>query len=204
MSGTQESAERFDEAYYQRYYESKETRVYGKESIAHLARGVTGMIAWYGGTLRSILDVGAGTGLWRDWFAAHASANKKAIRYLSTEISEHACKKYGHKRCDISIWRTREQFDLIICQGVLPYLDDDGATRAIENIAAMSRGFLYLEAVTKRDLEEVCDRDFTDTTQRARSARWYRTRLDRHFTPLGCGLYYSKKGPLTFYELEKA
>ena len=197
---TEEGAERFDEAYYERYYESKETRVYGKESIAHLARGVTGMIAWYGGTIRSVLDVGAGTGLWRDWFAE----NTKGIRYLSTEVSEHASRKYGHKRCDISIWRTREHFDLIVCQGVLPYLDDDGASRAIENIAAMSRGFLYLEAVTKRDLEDVCDRDFTDTTQRARSQRWYRTRLDRHFTPLGCGLYYSKNGKLTFYELEKA
>ncbi|WP_394838800.1 class I SAM-dependent methyltransferase [Pendulispora rubella] len=192
--------ERFDEAYYQRFYESKETRVYGKDSIAHLARGVTEMIAWYGGDIRSVLDIGAGTGLWRDWFAA----NKKNVHYLSTEVSEHACKKYGHKQCDISVWRTREQFDLVICQGVLPYLDGDAATRAIENIASMSNGFLYLEAVTKYDLEEICDRDFTDTSQRARTAKWYRTRLDKFYTPLGCGLYYSKRGHLTFYELEKA
>jgi len=200
MSRTESNAERFGEAYYARYYESKETRVYGKESIAHLARGVTEMIAWYGGTIHSVLDVGAGTGLWRDWFAA----NKKNVHYLSTEVSEHACKKYDHKLCDISVWRTRERFDLIVCQGVLPYLGDDAATRAIENMAAMSNGFLYLEAVTKHDLEEVCDRDFTDISQRARTARWYRTRLDRFFTPLGCGLYYAKNGPLTFYELEKA
>ncbi|HWL89302.1 MAG TPA: class I SAM-dependent methyltransferase [Polyangiaceae bacterium] len=192
--------ERFDAAYYERFYESKETRVYGKESIAHLARGVTEMIAWYGGELRTVLDVGAGTGLWRDWFAA----NKKGIRYRSTEVSAHACRKYGHELRDISVWRTREQFDLIVCQGVLPYLDDDGATRGIENIAAMCGGFLYLEAVTKRDLEDVCDRDFTDTSQRARTARWYRTRLDRFFVPLGCGLYYARNGGLTFYELEKA
>jgi hypothetical protein len=193
----------FDAAYYERFYESKKTRVYGRAEIDHLARGVTEMITWYGGTVRSVLDVGAGTGLWRDWFRS----NKKgadAPRYLSTEVSPYACTKYGHELHDISLWRTNERFDLIICQGVLPYLSDDAVGRAVENMAAMSRGFLYLEAVTKRDLEEVCDRDYTDVSQRARTARWYRTRLDRFFVPLGCGLYYAKSGPLAFYELERA
>ena len=184
-------------------YESKRTRVYGPAEIEHLARGVTAMITWYGGKIRSVLDVGAGTGLWRDWFRANRTG-PDAPRYLSTEVSPYACEKYGHELRDISLWRTNERFDLIVCQGVLPYLSDDAAGRAIENMAAMSRGFLYLEAVTKRDLEEVCDRDFTDTTQRARTARWYRTRLDRFFVPLGCGLYYAKTGPLAFYELERA
>lgn len=193
----------FDAAYYQRFYESKKTRVYGRAEIDHLARGVTEMITWYGGKVRAVLDVGAGTGLWRDWFRENRTGVDE-VRYLSTEISAYACEKYGHEQRDIANWRSNERFDLIVCQGVLPYLADDAVGRAIENMAAMSRGFLYLEAVTKRDLEEVCDREFTDTRQRPRTARWYRTRLDPFFVPLGCGIYYVKSGPLAFYELERA
>src|SRR5258706_1691591 len=58
----------FDAAYFERFYESRASRVYGKAQVSHLARGVTEMIAWFGGELRDVLDVGAGTGLWRDWF----------------------------------------------------------------------------------------------------------------------------------------
>jgi len=190
----------FDEAYYERFYESKKTRVYGAQEIAHLARGVTEMIAWYGGDLASVLDVGAGTGLWRDWF----HANKPKVRYVSTEVSPYACERYGHELRDIATWRGNERFDLIVCQGVLPYLSNEATERAIANLAAMSRGFLYLEAITTHDLAEVCDNTFTDQAVRARSARWYRARLARWYVNLGCGLYYAKSGPLVFYDLERA
>jgi hypothetical protein len=189
-----------DAAYYQRYYESPETRVHGRREIARLARGVTGLIDWFGGDLRAVLDVGAGPGFWRDWFAAH----RKGARYLSTDVSAHACQRYGHQRRDIARWRGRARFDLVICHGVLPYLDDADAERAIDNIAAMCRGFLYLEAVTARDLRERCDPKHTDPALRGRTAAWYRARLGQHFTPLGCGLHYLRSGPLGFYELERA
>src|SRR6185369_15896328 len=189
-----------DAAFYDRYYESAETRVHGKREIARLCRGVTGFVEWFGGELRSVLDVGAGAGLWRDWFAVH----RKDARYLSTDVSEHACRRYGHQRRDIARWRGRARFDLVICHGVLPYLDDDDAERAIDNMAAMCRGFLYLEAVTARDLRERCDPAHTDPTMRGRTAAWYRTRLRRHFTALGCGLHYVRGGPLGFYDLERA
>ena len=119
-------------------------------------------------------------------------------------MSPYACQKYGHELHDIAHWRGRERFDLVVCQGVLPYLEDDDAARAIENIAAMCRGFFYLEAITKRDLTEVVDRSRTDTTVKARSGSWYKSRLAKHFVPLGCGLHYAKNGPLVFYELERA
>ncbi len=190
----------FDAQYYQRFYESETTQVYGKDEINHLCRAMTEMIAWYGGTVRSVLDIGAGTGLSRDWFKRH----KPAVRYLSTEVSSYACHKYDHEMHDIAHWRVRERFDLIVCQGVLPYLADDDAASAIENMAAMCRGFLYLEAITKRDLVDVVDRSRTDVSVRPRTARWYRSRLEKHFTPLGCGLHYVKSGPLVFYELERS
>lgn len=192
--------DRFDAAYFGRFYESRETRVHGPAEIARLARGVTGMIAWFGGEIRAVLDVGAGAGLWRDWFGKH----RPGVRYLSTDVSAYACERYGHERRDIARWRGRERFDLVVCQGVLPYLADEDAARAIENVAAMCRGFLYLEAITTRDLEEVCDKGATDTAVHVRTGAWYRERLAPHFTTLGCGLFYRRGGPIGFYELEHA
>jgi SAM-dependent methyltransferase len=190
----------FGAAYFDRFYESKKTRVYGAREIARLARGVTGMVGWFGGDLDTVLDVGAGTGLWRDWFAKH----RPKVAYRSTDVSAYACERYGHEQRDISRWRARESFDLIVCQGVLQYLTDDQAEAALENIAAMCSGFLYLEVVTARDLREACDTELTDVSVHARTGAWYRARLRKHFTMLGCGLHHKKGGPLVFYELEQA
>ena len=190
----------FGAAYFDRFYESKTTRVYGEREVRRLARGVTGMIGWLGGDLHSVLDVGAGSGLWRDWFAAR----RPSVRYRSTDTSAYACERYGHERRDIARWRARQQFDLVVCQGVLQYLPDDDAESALENIAAMCRGFLYLEVVTQRDLRDACDTQRTDVEVHARTGAWYRARLRKHFTMLGCGLHYKKDGPLVFYELEQA
>lgn len=190
----------FDADYFRRFYESRRTRVYGREQVDHLARGVTGMVQWFGGELGAVLDVGAGTGLWGEWLREHMPQ----VAYRSVDVSEYACQRYGHERRDISRWRARDQFDLIVCQGVLPYLDDDACAGALANMAAMCRGFLYLEAITSRDLREVCDRARTDVSVRARPASFYRSILKRWFEPLGCGLHHVRGGEKVFYDLERA
>jgi len=191
--------EPFDAAYFRRFYDSRRSRVYGAAQIDHLARGVTGFVRWFGGELERVLDVGAGTGLWKDWFEKHLPR----VSYRSLDVSAYACEKYGHERRDISKWRGRQKYDLVICQGVLPYLDDEACARAFENMAAMCRGFLYLEAITSRDLREVCDRKRTDVSVHARPATFYRRLLARRFEPLGCGLYHVKGGDTVFYDLER-
>ena len=103
-----------DAAYYDRFYECKETRVLSKRQVSHLARGITELIDWFGGELRTVLDVGAGTGMWRDWFAAY----KPRVRYVSTDKSEYACARYGHLRRDIARWRARRRFDCDLSGGV--------------------------------------------------------------------------------------
>jgi Methyltransferase domain len=188
----------FDKGYYERFYRSKKTRVSSADQVANLCEGVVGMIRWFGGDLGSVLDVGAGVGLWRDWFRK----NVRDAKYRTTEISDYACATYGHEKRDIATWRAKERFDLVVCQGVLPYLPDHDAAAALENLAAMTRGFLYLEAITRRDLEDVCDRELTDVEVHERPGSFYLGRLGKHFTRLGCGLFYKKDGPLLFYELE--
>ncbi len=190
---------RFDASYFRRFYESRRSRVYGEQQVDHLVRGVTGFVQWFGGEIERVLDVGAGTGLWGSWFRTHMPD----VAYRAIDVSDYACTAYGHERRDISAWRGRTKYDLVVCQGVLPYLDDAACARAMANMAAMCRGFLYLEAVTSRDLRDVCDRTRTDIRVRARPATFYRRALSRHFEPVGCGLHHVLGGDKVFYDLER-
>jgi len=191
--------ERFDAGYYHRHYQGRD-RVHTAAQVGRLASGVAGMAAWLGVEVRSVLDVGAGPGFWRAWFRRH----RPLVRYLSTDFSPWACQRFGHERRDISAWRPRARFDLVVCQGVLQYLDDAGAERAVENLAASCRGLLYLEVVTRHDLEEVVDEDLTDTDIHPREGTWYRRALSPHFQQVGAGIWAARSAGLHFYELEAA
>ena len=191
--------EAFDAGYYGRYYGSSRTRVHGPKEIAKLCTAVTSMLDWWQVPIDSVLDVGAGVGLWRDWFAKH----RPKASYRSTEVSRYACMQYGHEQRDITRWRAAGCFDLVVCQGVLPYIDDAGCTKAIDNLGAMTGGFLYLEAITKKDIREVIDQGKTDVKVHERTAAWYRKRLGVHYTEVGCGLWAKRDAPVLFYELER-
>jgi len=193
------SPQRFDAAYYHRHYQAR-ARVHAAAEVGRLASGVVGLAGWLGVTIETALDVGAGPGFWRDWFRRH----RPAVRYRSTDFSPFACEAYGHERRDIATWRSRGRHDLVICQGVLQYLEAGAAAAAIENLGAMCRGLLYLEAITRRDLAEVVDRERTDTAIHARSGAWYRRRLQPHFVQVGAGLWAARRAGLHFYELEAA
>ena len=192
------SSDPFDAKYYELYYESSRTRVHSAGEVCKLCTAVVSFVEWWQHPLDTVLDVGAGVGLWRDWF----EKRRPSVVYRSTEYSAHACREYGHEQRDITKWRAKETFDLVICQGVLPYVDDAGAAKAIDNLAAMTRGFLYLEAITKKDLREVCDAGRTDVKVHERTGAWYRTRLSKHYIEVGCGLWCKKNAGVLFYELE--
>jgi len=188
----------FDEGYYRRFYLDPSTRIDDAAHHGKLVEGVVSMIEYFGLTLRRVLDVGAGIGRWGKWLKKH----RPTVEVVSTEMDEAVCRRYGHVQADISRFRLHRKFDLVVCQGVLPYLDDDACARAIENLAAMNGGFLYLEAITRRDVEEVCDRELTDLRIHKRTGGWYSKRLAPHYVKVGCGLFYKRRGPLQFYELE--
>jgi len=189
---------RFDEAYYQRFYKDPMTRVYDQKRHAKLVAGVVSLSEWFGLRITDVLDVGAGLGWWGQWFKKH----RKAVKVISTELELEICKKYGHRQADLAGFRLEQQFDLVICQGVLPYLDAAGAEAAIENLAAMSGGLLYLEAITRDDMKDAIDAQRTDLRVNLRPASWYRKRLTRHFREVGAGIYAARRANLPFFALE--
>lgn len=188
----------FDRDYYARFYE--DDPVHTRTKIAQLAQGVHSFAQWWELDISSVLDIGAGPGYWRDWYAE----NHPGVEYHSTDVSEHACETYRHEQRDITSWQPRRRYDLVVCHGVLHYLDPAGASAAIENIAAAAKGLLYLEAPTSNDLDTIVDVETTDMNVTRRSAAWYRTRLGKHFTQIGAGLWASNAAGLPLYDLERS
>lgn len=186
----------FTADYYKRFY--GRGGVHDKKRIAQLGSAVHNMCAWWGVAPKSVLDIGAGPGLWRDWYRD----NFPKVRVTSTDISEYACKKYGHQHRDISQWTPPRPFDLVICHGVLQYPDDQSVEVAIKNIAVAAKHVLYLEIPTARDFRTVIDADATDMDVHRREGDWYRSLLDPYFVQAGAGLWVRRGGNVLLYELE--
>ena len=190
--------ERFDAAYYRRFY--GRSPVQSAARVAKLAEGVLGMSGWWGIPVRSVLDVGAGPGHWGRWL----NENRPNVRYRGVDVSAHACAKYGHELRDIARWHSPRHVDLVVCQGVLHYLENADAEGAIENLARSTRSLMYLEIPTIDDRSTVLDLSRTDLAAHWRPAQWYRDRLRDHFVELGCGLHYRSDGPALFFSLERS
>jgi trans-aconitate methyltransferase len=192
-----EVPDRFDADYYRRFYGRRP--VHTRRRVAHLCAAVSGLMAWWGLPLRSVLDVGAGPGWWRDWFAA----NRPGVRYRSVDVSAHAAHRFGHEQRDIATWRPARPADLVVCQGVLQYLDDAGCAAAITHLAAATRQLLYLEVPTVADRDEVLDLDASDLDVHWRPGAWYRRHLaDAGLRQVGAGLWMPHPLATTLYDLE--
>jgi SAM-dependent methyltransferase len=189
----------FDEAYYQKFYRDRRTRVADRKSCALLANFVFSYLDYLRLPVERVLDVGCGTGLWR----REVRQRYPGAVYVGVERSEYACRKYGWERGSVIDYRPTGDFDLVICQGVFQYLDDAEAEAALDNLPRLASNALYLEILTAEDWERNCNREVTDGQVHLRSVTWYRKRLRRHFRNCGGGLFLAKGSPAVLYELEK-
>jgi SAM-dependent methyltransferase len=200
MAGRPSQAERFDRAYYDRFYRDPKTRVHTHLEIEVLARFVFAYLEIAGIEPRRVVDLGCGLGFWRDLAAVHAPR----ARYVGVEISEYVCREFGWKQGSVVDFHDRHGFDLVICQGVLQYLTTPDCRAAIQNLGRLCRGALYLEALTKGDWEENCDRTRTDRDVTLRTGAWYRKQLAAAgFVSGGGGMWFRADGPAVLYELER-
>ncbi|MEY3615039.1 MAG: hypothetical protein RLZZ518_39 [Actinomycetota bacterium] len=187
----------FDRAYFERYYGKQPVR--SQNDVARLATAVHEMLAWWGVSVQSVLEVGAGPGHWSNWYRdLHPT-----VRVVSTDISEHACRTFGHQQRNIADWFPKRPFDLVICMDVLQYLDDRSAALALLNLTSATRTCLYFDALTAFDAKHTVDRSATDLDAHLRSGIWYRERLARGFQPAGAGLWVRKGSAVVLHELER-
>ena len=147
-----------------------------------------------------MLDAGCGIGLLR---APLQRAFPRA-RYTGLEYSEYLCKRYGWTHGSLADWRA-DPFDLVVCYDVLQYLDDRTAARAIVNLGRLTRGVLYLSALTAARLAREL-RPLAHRSRRApaRRSEWYGARLRRWFRPSGAGFWIRRGAPLSTWEMETA
>ena len=192
---TYSAPKHFDAAYYRRFYGTN--GAHDVERIDHLATAVHHFAAWWGVNITSVFDVGAGMGMWRDWY----KDNYPSTKLLSVDVSEHACKTWGHQQRDIATWKPRGKYDLVVCHSVLQYLDNSQFVNAVENLASATRHLLYLELPTTQDFNTIVDPTGTDLQVYQRSGSWYRKHLNTYFRNIGAGLWTPTDG-LLMYELE--
>jgi SAM-dependent methyltransferase len=192
-------ATRFDKAYFDRYYGNPRTRVASRRETLRLGRFVCSYLKFLDQPVARVVDLGCGLGWWREAIERHFPR----ATYIGVEVSPYLCREHGWQRGSVIDWTADEPFDLVICQGVLQYLDAAGARTAIANLATLCAGALYLEALTREDWERNCDRATTDGNTHLRPAAWYRAELRTRFTSCGGGVFLARGSPAVLFELEK-
>jgi hypothetical protein len=191
--------QRFDAAYYERYYLDPRTRVVDASHLRRLADFVAAYLGYLGVPVRRVLDMGCGIGLWREHVARHFPA----AHYHGVELSTWLCEHHGWEHGSVTDYRADEPYDLVICQGVLPYLDRAALRRAVDNLGTLCRGALYLEAATQEDYErDVIDQTRADPHLYRHRAGLYRRALTRHFREMGGGVWLSRALDVPLYALE--
>lgn len=191
--------DKFDEAYYQRYYFDKKTSVVDPEHVNRLGAFVCSYLQYLRVPVRRVLDVGCGIGLWRDVIKRHYPH----AQYQGVEYSEYLCGRFGWERGSVVDYRASAPYDLVICQGVLPYLSATDLKLALANLGRLSQGALYVEAVAREDWEQgTVDEALTDPSQHKHPAAQYRRGLAAGFTELGGGLWLSREAEVPLFALE--
>ena len=188
----------FDQAYYDRFYRREKTRVQSDDEFRRLFDFVVAYLAHLEIDVSRVLDLGCGLGTWKTLLEAAICG----VDYTGVEVSEYLAMEYGWELGSVVDYQAAEPFDLVICQGVLQYLDDDEADRAIVNLSRLTSAALFLEVLTREDWDYNCDQSATDGDCYKRPARWYRDRLLDSFTNCGGGLYLARDYEHYSYELD--
>ena len=188
----------FDRNYYDRFYRDPKTQVTSEASVLGLADFVCAYLAHIGQPVAHVIDIGCGLGFWQKGIAKHFPA----ATYVGVEYSEYTCEEFGWTHGSVVDFKSRKKADLVICQGVLQYLPDGPCRKAIRNLAQLTRGALYLEALTVKDWEVNCDQGVTDGAVHLREGAWYRRELANWFSNCGGGVFLADSSEATLFELE--
>jgi trans-aconitate methyltransferase len=188
----------FDAAYYEKYYANKSTCVSDQRAVNKLGNFVAAYLKFLDIPVRSVLDLGCGLGHWQAVVGRHYP---KAV-YLGVEYSPFLCRELGWVQGSAVDFDGRHPHDLVICQGVLQYLNAKDCRRAIKNLARQSSAAVYLQALTEHDWRENADQSVTDGKVYLRKTKWYQEALAPHFLPIGGGLFLKRELDVVLFDLE--
>jgi 2-polyprenyl-3-methyl-5-hydroxy-6-metoxy-1,4-benzoquinol methylase len=192
----------YDEAYFTKWYRNPRTRVHSPDAVRRKIRMVVGVTEYFlGRKLRSVLDIGAGEGVW----GAQLRRMRPGIRYLGLDPSEWVVARHG-KRRNIRLGSFEELhklqlgrgYDLIVCADVLQYVADAPLKRGVRRIASLLRGVAFLEAYTTADEMEG---DLDDWHSRSKS-RYRRIFADAGLVACGVHCYLAREAAVNAVELE--
>lgn len=190
--------QQFDARYYRRFYLRAATRAMSQPETERRAAVVASIVAQQELPVKRILDMGCGLG----WFKQPLLNVFPKASYTGVEYSEYLCKAYGWQPGSVVDYQGRGQFDLIVCCDVLQYLDDQAATLAINNLARLCRGALYLHVPTKQDWQTLMDPSGTDDKVFVRAGSWYQRQLRKHFNHIGNGVLVKRDVEVLQWELQ--
>ena len=123
--------------------------------------------------------------------------------YQGVEFSPYLCERFGWQQGSVVDYAACEPFDWVICQGVLPYLNPADVKAALHNLGRLSKGALYVEAVSREDYEQdIIDEDLTDNRVFRHRAELYRRGLREGFVELGGGVWLSRQAEVPMFALE--
>ena len=192
------TSERFDKAYYDRFYRNAQTRAVSPAAAKRQATFIAAYLKHLEVPIKSIVDIGCGVGtLLRALQRAFPRARCQGV-----ELSDYLCQRYGWVSGSAEDYEASTPYDLVICNDVLPYLDDRACAKALDNLGTLSRGALYFGALTREDLAQ-CDPDRTDLQQHVRPVAWYRDRLHDKFMNVGGGMFLKQPVEVTVWAIDR-
>lgn len=167
----------YDQHYFDKWYRNPRYRV---KSSVELQRQVAFVLGTAEHVLarpvRTVLDVGCGEGNWREPLVRM----RPGIQYTGVDASEYAVARFGKRRNirlgtidSLDKMRLRQNYDLILCVGMLNYLDPAQFVTGLKHLYDRAGGLVYLELFTSADRGVFGDTRGT----RLRSPAWYRAKL---------------------------
>lgn len=183
------SGDRYDRAYFDRWYRDPKTRVKSATAIRRKAALALSVAEYYlERSVRTVLDVGCGEG---NWLPALKSL-RPGIRYTGVDASSYAVERFGKKRnIRLGSFATLEEiglaedYDLIVCSDTLFYLPLEELKIGLDSLAHRAAGAAFLELYTE---EDSLIGDFPK--EGLQSAAYYRRLLKTHgFRSVGSHCY---------------
>ncbi len=195
----------YDADYFEKWYRDPKHRVRTPTEFARQVDFVLHLAEWVlERPVARVLDVGCGEGQW----GVALRKRRKRLVYTGVDPSAWAVRRYGARRgllqggiTDLDRLIPRgEQFDLVLCVGMLNYLDAPTLRAGLRQVARRASGVAYLELFAKGD-DYVGDTDWPTP----KPAAWYSTTIQSAgLVPVGMQCYLPQVEADRLSALERA